>query len=94
VSHEVIRIRGRVYITLETVAACYRVRVAWLHEVYETGLLGRGERVAGSTAIAAETLDRVGRILQLHRQQGLELSGILGLLGPAVAREARKPGSQ
>lgn len=78
--HEGISIRGHLYLTLETVAACYRVEVDWLHEVYETGLLGSGERVGDSTAIAAAQLDRLGEILRLSRQQGINLAGILRLL--------------
>jgi len=77
---EAISIRGHLYLTLETVADCYRVEVEWLYEVYEMGLLGPGERVGSSTAIAASMLDRIGEILRLHRQQGINLAGIFMLL--------------
>ena len=77
---QVISIRGQLYLTLETVADCYRVEVEWLHEVYETGLLGPGARVGDSMAIAACMLDRMGEILRLHRQQGINLAGILKFL--------------
>lgn len=79
-SREVISIRGRCYLTLETVAHCYRVEVKWVHEVYEMGMLGRGELVGGATAVEAAMLDRMGRILRLHRQQGINLAGIFQLL--------------
>lgn len=75
-----ITIRGRVYLTLETVAECYEVEVSWIREVYEIGLLGPGESVEGSVAIAGAMLDRLGEILRLHRQQGVNLAGIARLL--------------
>jgi len=75
-----ITIRGELYVTLEAVASCYQVEVAWVEEAYELGLLGRGERVSGATAVEAAMLDRVGRILRLHRQQGVNLPGIVMLL--------------
>lgn len=75
-----ISIRGEAYLTLETVASCYEVEVEWVEEVYEHGLIGRGERVGDSTAVAAEMLDRVARILQLSRQLGINLEGIAALL--------------
>ena len=74
---EVITIRGRRYVTLEAVADCYQVEASWLEEVYEVGLLGPGERVEDSIAVQTLMLDRVGRILRLHRQAGLNLAGIL-----------------
>jgi hypothetical protein len=79
-SRETIVIRGEVYLTLEALADCYRVEVAWLHEVYELGLLGDGERVGATTVVSATMLDRTARILRLHLQQGVDLMGILGLL--------------
>lgn len=75
-----ITIRGEAYLTLETVAECYRVEITWLEEVYALGLLGRGERVEGTTAIAAAMLDRMSRIVRWNRQLGVDLSGILALL--------------
>lgn len=76
----VVSIRGELYLTLETVAECYRVEAVWLREVYETGLLGPGEELGDSIAIAASMLDRMGDILRLHQQQGINLAGILILL--------------
>jgi hypothetical protein len=72
-------IRGETWFTLETVARCYEIEVGFLEEVYEQGLLGRGERVGASLAVAAEMLDRVARILRLHRQ-GVDVAGIALLL--------------
>lgn len=73
-------IRGRTYVTLEAVAECYRVEVSWVREVYEYGLLGSGESVRDTTAVAAEMLGRAADILRLHRQQGINLEGIARLL--------------
>jgi len=73
-----ITIRGELYVTLEAVASCYQVEVAWVEEAYELGLLGRGERVSGATAVEAAMLDRV---LRMHLQQGVNLAGIVLLLG-------------
>ncbi len=72
-------IHGQVYLTLETLASCYEVEVVWIEEVYEHGLLGRGEAIEGSIAVAAAMLDRFARILQLHRQQGINVAGIATL---------------
>jgi hypothetical protein len=75
--HEVVRIRGQSYVTLEAVAECYQVEVTWIEEVYEVGLLGTGEPVQASM------LDRMGRILRLQRQAGLNVAGILAALRDA-----------
>lgn len=79
-SRRVLRVRGEAYVTLDTVAECYRVEVAWVREVYDHGLLGRGEEVEGATAVAAATLERLATVLRLHRQQGFDLGVIAGLL--------------
>jgi hypothetical protein len=72
-------IRGELWVTLEAAADCYEVEVTWVREVYELGLLGPGEQVGSSTAIAAMELDHLARALRLHRQQGLELTAIVAL---------------
>ena len=74
-------IRGELYLTLETVADCYQVDCDWLEEVYELGLLGRGERSGEGVAITARKLDRVAEILQLHFHHGVNLPGIAVILG-------------
>lgn len=73
-------IEGRLWVSLETAASCYRVEVAWLDEVYETGLLGSGQEIDGATLIAAAMLDRLGEIVRLHHQQGVNLAGIVAML--------------
>jgi hypothetical protein len=62
--------------------ALVQVEVRWVEEVYHYGLLGPGELVGDALAIAAPTLDRVATIIHLHFHQGLDLHGIVALLGP------------
>ena len=71
------------YLSLQVVADCFEVRVAWLEEVYEIGLLGPAARRAGPAARRAETvelaaseLDLVAQIIRLHFHQGVDLQGI------------------
>ncbi len=78
----VVTIRGERWITLEEVAECYRVEVTWVEDVYEHGLLGRGEHVGESIAVAVAMLERVARVLQLERRCGVNLAGIVLLLEP------------
>lgn len=82
-------IRGEAFLTLETVAECYCVEVHWLEEVYDLGLLGSGETVEGSTAIEASMLDRVGTILRLHRQLGVDIAGMALVLDEFERRATR-----
>ena len=69
-------IRGDVHLTLDAVARCYNVRLQWLTEVYELGLLGPGEHHGASVAIPARRLDRAARVIQLHFHHGLGLMEI------------------
>lgn len=71
-----LRIEGELWLTLETVAECYRVEVTWVREVYARGLLGPGTDVEQTTAVAAAALDRMARVLRLHQLEGLHLEGI------------------
>lgn len=77
-----LEIRGELFVTLETAAECYRVEVRWIEQVYDTGLLGSGERVGGSIAVPAAELDRLAAVLRWHRHHGLELETVLAMLGP------------
>ncbi|QDU83960.1 hypothetical protein Pla163_10610 [Planctomycetes bacterium Pla163] len=72
-----LRIDGELYLRLETVAEIYRVRVAWLHEVCDHGLLGDVEHEGASICVAAVQLDRVATIVRLHHALGLELAAIV-----------------
>ncbi len=75
-SNDVVRIRGKLYVRLEDVAHVYRVEQAWLLDVYERGMLGSGEPVGTSIAIAAVQLDRVATIVRLHEVLELDLDTI------------------
>lgn len=87
--HETILVGGELYVTIEAVAVCYEVEVAWLLEVHAYGLLEPTTHAGESLAVAVETLDRVARILQLHRQFGIDLAGIAHILGEIDRRGAR-----
>ena len=73
-------IRGELWVTLEAAADCYEVELTWVREVYDLGLLGPGEQVGSSTAIAAAELDKLARAVRLRRQQGVELFALVALL--------------
>lgn len=69
-------IRGEAFVTLATVAECFHVQSTWVREVYDAGLLGRGERVGDELAIAVVELDRMAKVERLHRHYGLDLATI------------------
>ena len=70
-----IRIEGQLYLSLELVAETYEFHAHWLREAYERGLLGSG--VEGETAcIAAAHLERVARVVRLHRVLGGDLDAV------------------
>ena len=71
---------GGRYLTLTVVAECYAVKVHWVREIYEFGLLGDGHEVEGEPAIATVMLERVAVIRRLQLQAGLNLAGIALLL--------------
>lgn len=56
---ERIELHGEVYVTLASAAACYRVELRWVEQVYASGLLGPGERVGAEVALAEAELDRL-----------------------------------
>lgn len=71
---------GELYLSLETVAEIYQVKIVVLQEAFELGLLGAGaDSDAGPGArlcIAAVQLDRVATIVRLHSVLGLNLAAI------------------
>lgn len=67
-----ITIGEEVYISLEGLAACYQVEIAWVREVYDIGLLGQGRATAGTIAVEICMLDRFATIRRLHLQAGLD----------------------
>jgi hypothetical protein len=76
----IVTIRGEHYIPLPDVAATFEIELTWVQEVYEFGLLGPGETVGGTVAIASRLLDRVAAIRRLNRVQGVNLAGIAVIL--------------
>ena len=75
-----VTIRGEPYVTLQDVADSFEFELAWVQEVYEFGLLGPGETVGGSIAIASRLLDRVAAIRRLNRVLGVNLAGVAVIL--------------
>ena len=74
------RIRGEAWLTVDTVAACYRCEVSWIEEVCRMGLLGSAELIEGRMVVRTVMLDRVADIVRLHHHQGVELEIIAALL--------------
>lgn len=62
------------YLRLETVAELYHVRVVWLREVAERGLLGPLEPDDDGPLIACVQLDRVATIVRLSLHLGVDLA--------------------
>lgn len=75
-----VTIRGEHYVTLQDVAATFEIELTWVQEVYDYGLLGPGEAVGSTIAIASRWLDRVAAIRRLNRVQGINLAGIAVIL--------------
>ena len=73
-------IHGERYVTASRVAELYSVRVEWVREICEYGLLEPVEDVGGEPAIAARLLDRVAVIQRLSVVQGVNLPGIAIIL--------------
>ncbi len=84
-----IRIRDELYLSLRSVADCYEVELEWLIQVYDSGLLGQGERVAEETVISSVMLDRVAEVRWLHQIAGVNLAGIVLLLNQRDGRNSR-----
>jgi hypothetical protein len=77
---EALVIRGEHYVTATRVAELYSVRVEWVREVCEYGLLEPVEHVGDEPAIAARLLDRLAVIQRLSVVQGVNLPGIAIIL--------------
>ena len=73
-------IHGERYATATRIAEIYGVRIEWVHEVCEYGLLEPLEHVGDEPAIAARLLDRVAVIQRLSVVQGVNLPGIAIIL--------------
>jgi hypothetical protein len=77
---EPLLIRGEHYVTVTRAAELYSVRVEWVREVCDFGLLEPVEHVGDELAIAARLLDRLATIRRLHDVQGVNLPGIAIIL--------------
>lgn len=73
-------IRGERYVTVSRLAQLYDVRVEWLLEVCDSGLLDPLERAGGELAVPATRLDRLGLIQRLNLVQGVNLPGVAIIL--------------
>lgn len=73
-------IRGERYVALSRVAQLWDVRVEWLLEVCEAGLLDPLERAGDEPAIAARLFDRLATIHRLNVVQGVNLPGVAIIL--------------
>jgi len=77
---DALMIRGEHYVTVARVAELYAVRVEWVREVVDYGLLEPVEHVGDELAIAARLLDRVALIQRLTLVQGVNLPGVAIIL--------------
>jgi hypothetical protein len=75
------QVDGELYLSLETVAELYEVKVVWLREAYDSGLLGSGVAKGPTVCIAAIQMDRVASLVRLHVTLGLDLDAIALSLG-------------
>ena len=71
-----LQIDGELYLSLETVAELYEVKVVWLREAYDSGLLGSGVDKGPSVCIEAVQMDRVATLVRMHVTLGLDLDAI------------------
>ncbi len=69
------------FLSLETIAAIYRVDRIWLREVFEFGLLESGFERDATVWIAAVELDHVATLVRLRAVCGADVSTIALLLG-------------
>ena len=73
-------IDGVRWVTVDAIARCYTVKIEWVREVVELGLVDTGVEREGTITIRASELERVAKIVQLHFYQGIELSSVRVLL--------------
>ncbi|MBM3985336.1 MAG: hypothetical protein FJ296_06575, partial [Planctomycetes bacterium] len=73
-------IHGERYVALSRVAQLWDLRIEWLREVCEAGLLDPLERAGDEPAIAARHFDRLATIQRLNVVQGVNLPGVAMIL--------------
>ncbi len=76
-----VTIDGDLYLTLEAIAQCYRVEVAWLRRAYDAGVLGPGRQHERTVLLAARRLDRVAAVVRLSLYYSLDLEAMAALIG-------------
>jgi len=69
-------VRGELYLSLETVADCYSIEVAWLEECAAFGLFELASLDEHTRALSGAALERVAEILRLRASSGLELPAL------------------
>ncbi len=67
---------GESFISLQYIGECYAVKISWLQQAYELGLLGPGRELQGEILLATHRMDRVAEILRLRFRYGLDLRRI------------------
>jgi hypothetical protein len=75
-----LEVRGELFVTLDSAAACYRVEARWIEEVSRRGLVAAPEHVGEALALPVRELDRLAALLRWHRHLGLELEAAAALL--------------
>jgi hypothetical protein len=73
-------LHGERYVTATRAAEIYGVRVEWVLEICDYGLLEPVEHVGEELAIAARLLDRLALIHRLNLTQGVNLPGVAIIL--------------
>ena len=77
-------------LSLAVMAQCFDVRVTWLEEVYELGLLGTGKRQGSAIVVSTRQLEVVAEVIRLHYHQGVDLPGIALWLARREAAATRR----
>ena len=75
-SRDKLYLEGELYLSLETLAEIYQVKIVWLRAVCDRHLLGSAIARDQGIWIAAVELDRVATIVRLGVGLGLELEEI------------------
>lgn len=79
-SHSGVHIDGELFLSVETVAEVYAVKLLWLREVCDSGLVSGALDRDDTVWIAAVELDRVAAIVRLRAVVGDDVQAIAALL--------------
>ena len=75
-----VHIDGELFLSVETVAEVYAVKLLWLREVCDSGLVSGALDRDDTVWIAAVELDRVAAIVRLRAVLGDDVQAIAALL--------------